>query len=130
MFIYTKFEMPGRSRAPIRPQPPRRRPLRPVRTAGPPWRMVTDVPEHGTDGFRVWSLWLGHRLADDGAAPLEEHLVRFAAIATELGVEPDAAAVVADTRRDDVQRSRAFFKVAMALDDFEPAAPDNGPVAA
>jgi len=121
MFSFTTFE--------IRPRKPRPRPLRAVRTAGPPWR-ATELPAHGTDGFRVWSLWLGHRLADDGAEPLAEHLARFAAIATELGVEVEAAAVVADSGRDDVTRSRAFFKVAMALDDFEPTAPDDGPIAA
>ena len=90
------------------------------------------MPEHGTDGFRVWSLWLGHRLADDGATPLEDHLALFAKIAADLGIETEAAAVVADRGRGDVERSRAFFKVAMALDDDEPAARGDGddPVAA
>jgi hypothetical protein len=130
MFIYTTFDGPGRDRPPIRPRAPRRRPLRAVRAPGAPWRLPGEVPAHGSDGFRVWSLWLGHRLADDGAAPLEAHLARFAAIAIELGVEVEAAAVVADTARDDVTRSRAYFKVAMALDELEPIGPDDGPVAA
>jgi hypothetical protein len=130
MFIYTRFEMPGRDRMPITPRAPRRRPLRPVRAPRASWRRPSEVPAPGTDGFRVWSLWLGHRLADDGAGSLEDHLARFAAIATEHGVEVEAAAVVADRGRDDVTRSRAFFKVAMALDDLEPTAPDDGPVAA
>jgi hypothetical protein len=87
------------------------------------------MPAHGTDEFSVWTLWLGHRLADEGAAPLDAHLARFAALATELGIEVETAAIVADTTRDDVTRSRAFFRVAMALDDFEPG-PDDGPLAA
>ena len=117
MFIYTKFELPHINDRPTHPRLPRRRPLRAVRRPRPAAvEQLVGAPAVGTEDFRLWSVWLGHRLADAGPAAVEAHLARYAAIAIERNIEPDSAAVLADTSKLGVLRCRAFFKVAMALD--------------
>jgi len=85
---------------------------------------------HGTEAFRVWSLWLGLRLAADGVADVEDHLVQMAAMAAALGVEPLAAALLGDADQPEIVRERAFLTVAVALDELEPTAPADDALAA
>ncbi|MET0325471.1 MAG: hypothetical protein ABW122_04735 [Ilumatobacteraceae bacterium] len=85
---------------------------------------------HGTEAFRVWTLWLGHRLAADGLADLEDHLVQVAAMSVALGVEPSAARLLADAGQPEIVRARAFFTVAVALDELAPTDPIDDALAA
>lgn len=114
---------PPRPEAAITPRPPRRRRLRAVPTP-------VAAPACGDPAFRAWTAWLGRRLADFGPTAIEHHLSRFVAVARSLGVELEQARVLADADRCAVERSRAFFAVAMALDRLDPMAPDDGPAAA
>lgn len=82
-------------------------------------RRPTTIPEPGTEAFRVWTLWLGHRLAELGTGPVELHLQRFGAVARHLGVDPASTDVVTDRSRTDLDRSRAFYRVATVLDDLD-----------
>ena len=77
------------------------------------------TPEAGSAAFRRWSEWLGRRLADEGPAAVEPHLAVFAATALGRRAVPDVARVLADRTRPGIVRARAFFVVAMALDDAE-----------
>ena len=75
------------------------------------------APEVGTVDFRLWAEWLGQRLADGGPSAIEAHLARFAAVAIDLGVARDHARLMTDARQPDIVRARAFFRVAMALEE-------------
>jgi hypothetical protein len=75
------------------------------------------VPAAGTDDFRQWSEWIGRRLAESGPSGIEPHLAAFAHVALDLGVERVHAHVVADRDMHPLARARAFFKVAMALNE-------------
>jgi hypothetical protein len=81
---------------------------------------LVDAPVVGSEEFRLWSEELGHRLAADGPAPIEPQLARLAALALELELEPRSARVLADRTRPEIVRSRAFFEVAIALDEPGP----------
>ena len=82
-------------------------------------RALIGAPEAGTLDFRLWSEWLGYRLAEDGPGGLEPHLAQFAATALDRAVEPIYARLVADRTTPDIVRARAFFKVAMAMNELE-----------
>ncbi len=75
------------------------------------------MPEPGSDAFRVWSLWLGLRVAEAGPTPVEPHVQRFCVLARRFGIEPSSTAVLADRAAGEVERSRAFFRVATVFDD-------------
>jgi hypothetical protein len=100
-----------------RAQPPRRRPLRAVSSTFAPPHHLIGVPVAGTDDFRQWSEWIGRRLAESGPSGIEPHLAAFARVALDLGVERVHAHVVADRDMPQLARARAFFKVAMALNE-------------
>jgi hypothetical protein len=103
--------------APRRAQTPRPRTLRAVSFAfTAPGRLI-GVPEPGTEDFRLWSEWIGRRLAESGPSGIEDHLAAFAGAALELGVAPVHAHVVADRDMPQLARARAFFKVAMSLNE-------------
>src|SRR4051812_18483332 len=105
-------------------QPPRPRTRRAVSSVfAAPGRLI-GVPRAGTDDFRLWSEWIGRRLAESGPSGIEDHLAAFAGAAHELGVEPVHAHVVADRGMPQPARARAFSKVATSLND------DPGPAVA
>ena len=104
----------------------RREPRRPPRPEAAPHVAGTiahliGAPEVGSAEFRHWNDWLGHRLAEDGPAPIEPHLAQLAALALDRGAEPVFAAILADRTKPEIVRSRAFFKVAVALDEPDQA---------
>jgi hypothetical protein len=109
--------------APIAQREPRRPPRQEAapHVAGTIARLI-GAPEVGSEEFRHWNDWLGHRLAEDGPAPIEPHLAQLAALALDRGAEPVFARILADRTKPEIVRSRAFFKVAVALDEPEPAA--------
>jgi hypothetical protein len=88
---------------------------------GPAPSTLIGVPQPGTEDFRLWSEWIGRRLADTGSSGIEAHLAAFARAALDLGVEPVNAHVVADRDMPQLCRARAFFRVATALNDDGPA---------
>lgn len=104
--------------APIEPREPRRQAA--PADAGSIAHLI-GAPEVGSEEFRHWNDWLGHRLAEDGPTPIEPHLAQLAALALDRDAEPTFARILADRTKPEIVRSRAFFKVAMALDDPEPA---------
>jgi hypothetical protein len=100
---------------------PRPRPLRAVSSVFAAPSSLIGVPQPGTEDFRLWSEWIGRRLADTGPSGIEAHLAAFARAALDLGVEPVNAHVVADRDMPQLCRARAFFRVVTALDDDGPA---------
>lgn len=118
MHVQTMFYV-----APIDRRGPRQPPLSVLRPArAPATADLIGAPETGTEDFRLWSEWVGHRLAEDGPTSVEPHLSQFAATALAHAVEPVYARLLADRTKPEIVRARAFFKVAMALDELEPAA--------
>ena len=79
---------------------------------------LIEAPVVGTEEFRSWSEWLGHRLAEHGPAAVEPHLAELAAAALERDVATDEARLLADDRQPGLVRARAFFAVVMALDEI------------
>ena len=83
-------------------------------------RRLIGVPTAGTEDFRLWTEWIGRCLATTGTAGVDAHLADFASTALELGVDPLHAHVVADPTSSELARARAFFTLAMRLDDEHP----------
>jgi hypothetical protein len=93
---------------------------------------VLSAPIVGTDAFRAWTDWLGHRLADTGPSSVEPHLSRFVATALQHGGSPGSARLVGDRAQPAIVRSRAFFALASELDELDEPdpGPGDGPLAA
>jgi hypothetical protein len=96
---------------------PRPRSLRALGSVFAAPSILIGVPAAGSEDFRLWSEWIGRRLAESGPAGIEAHLAAFAGVALDLGVEPVHAHVVADRDMPQLARARAFFKVATSLND-------------
>jgi hypothetical protein len=88
-----------------------------VRRNRAPRRRLIGAPRPGTEDFRLWMEWIGRRLTEPDQQGLDAHLSGFARVANDAGVEPG---IIADEDVPQLARARAFFKVAMLLDDDGP----------
>ena len=89
---------------------------RPLRHRRHPRRLI-GAPRPGTEDFRLWTEWIGRRLTEQVTDGVDAHLTGFAELARAEGIEPG---IVADHDVPQLARARAFFKVAMQLDDEGP----------
>jgi hypothetical protein len=85
-----------------------------VRRHRPQHRHLIGAPRPGTEDFRLWTEWIGRCLTEQVTDGVETHLTGFAELARAEGIEPG---IVADHDVSQLARARAFFKVAMLLDD-------------